>query len=129
MKKETEEAIDQLNLIIAELKGDRLSTSELRELLDHKSIVVRVNALEALSRQARQNAEVITDIVRAALDPSNNTRLLGARVSHVAVACLLKVGTEQAQAEASRLIDEWSEPDRTDLLWFLRSESLCIGSA
>lgn len=126
MNEETQEAIDRLNEIIGRLKDERFTTEEVRALLGHASILVRVNALKALSRRARDDESLIDDLADAARDATNSTRLLGPTVAQVAVACLLEVGTERAKEEARRLVDEWPEPDRSDLLWLLQSQSLSL---
>jgi HEAT repeat protein len=124
MKKTKSDVVNKLDEIIARLKGNELSISEIRQLVNHNSILVRANAMEALSRHGSQQPECIVDLVNAALDPKNSTRLVGAKVSHMAVVSLLKIGTDEAKVEASRLINDWAEPDRSDLLWFLKAEAV-----
>ncbi len=111
-------------LTISHLNDDLVPTDEVRTLVSRGSLLVRVAALKALSRRARDNEELIGDIARAAVDPINDTKLIGARVSHVAVACLLEVGTESALAEAERIIAGWPESDRENLLWSLEAQEL-----
>jgi len=118
-----------VNLLIEQLESDQIPTRELHELLDHKSVLVRTNALEAMARHAQQDhaiADQFTDdLVVAARDPKNWSIVMGTiAVAHVAVACLLRVGTPKAVTAARQLIGEWPEPDRSDLLWFLKSEKL-----
>jgi CRISPR-associated protein Csm1 len=64
--------------------------------------------------------------VEAISDPRNlNARLRGSiSVSHLGVASLLRARTAKSVSAAWQLIDQWQEPDRSDLLWFLQSESL-----
>jgi len=117
------------NLLIEQLERDEIPAQEIHELLDHKSILVRASALEAMARHARRDnvvADQFTDdLVVAACDPENRVSIMGTiGVTHVAVACLLRVGTPKAVTAAQHLIEEWPEPDRSDLMWFLKVEKL-----
>ncbi len=116
---------DPLGPLIERLKIDDMPISELRQLLDHGAILVRVNAIDAVARRALQDAALVDDLQRAATAPQNSARLMGTvAVSHVAVAALLRVGTPQASEVARQLMAKWPESDREDLLWYLRSERL-----
>ena len=110
--------------IVDRLKNEETSIKETQELLHHPSSVVRVNAVDALARRSRDGLELIEDLVTAAKHPKNDTPLMGTiTVAHVAVASLFRVGTQKALAAGKQLLDEWPEPDRSDLLWYLKSES------
>jgi hypothetical protein len=87
--------------------------------------LVRTNALEALGARSDEQDELTEELVQAASDPENDAIVMGTiRVSHVAVAALVRRGTARAVAAARRFIQRWLEPDRGDLLWYLRAESL-----
>lgn len=102
-----------------------LPTAELRDLLAHKSSFKLSDALLALARRAQQEENLVDEIADAASDPKNASRLIGTvTVSHIAVASLLQIGTPKAIAAAQRLTNIWPEPDRSDLLWFLKTEGL-----
>ena len=111
--------------IVDRLKNEGISTKEIRELLHPPSSVVRVNAVNALARCSQEGGKVIEDLVAAAKHPQNDIPLMGTiTVAHVAVACLFQVGTQKALAAGKKLLEQWPEPDRSDLLWYLKSESL-----
>lgn len=107
------------------LRSGEVPVEDIRRLLHDDSIVVRANALEALVNHARHGEGLLDEIREAATSPENQVRLMGTiSVAHVAVACLMRVGGDRAVAVARDLIASWPEPDRTDLLWYLKSEGL-----
>jgi hypothetical protein len=60
-----------------------------------------------------------------ATSPANQVRPTGTiSVAHVAVGCLFRVGSGHAAGLAKDLLAHWPEPDRSDLLWYLKSEDL-----
>jgi HEAT repeat protein len=113
--------------LIKRLNSDQVSRSELRELLNHRAALVRVNAVEAIGRLARHDETLVDDLRAAAVDPKSAVRLMGTiAIAHVAVACLLRIGTPKAVAIVRDLLAQWPEPDRSDLLWFVKSEGLGV---
>jgi peptidyl-tRNA hydrolase len=118
----------EVRSIIARLSQATTPIAEVWEQVDHKSILVRANALQAIARRVNEVSEedVIDQLVRSATAHENRTSMLMGTISvaHVAVACLLRIGSEEAVTFAQHLIDEWPEPDRRDLIWYLKSESL-----
>lgn len=117
-------------LLIDNISKDVYSPRDLRAFLNHGSIAVRATTLDAIARgssrvSADEADEVVDDLSDAASNPTNRTLLLGTiSLAHVAMASLFRIGTPRAVSAAWELIDRWPEPDRTDLLWYLRSESL-----
>jgi hypothetical protein len=47
-------------------------------------------------------------------------------VKHLAVACLLRLHAAKATLAAKALLMRWPEPDRTDLIWFLKTDGLAV---
>lgn len=114
--------------LIRRLRAGEMPAEEILRLLRAGSILVRANAFEAIVPHARRDETLIHEIREAAIHPDNQVRLMGTiSVAHVAVAALFRVGDEKADEAARRLIDAWPEPDRGDLLWWLRSEGLLGG--
>lgn len=117
--------LDNVQELIDKLKNGSLPLSEVRALLNHQSPIVRVNALNALVSQVRFDDSVVDDIANAALAHENAVCLMGtASVAHVAVGCLYQIGTPSAIAAATSLLKMWPEPDRTDLMWYLKAEGI-----
>lgn len=118
-------------MIVAELSlqsfVDRIAhgapaIDELRELRQHPNMLVRANAIRALVA-ATEVPEAIEELVTAAEDPANQVLLMGTtRISHLAVESLYRTGTSEAIRAAETLLGHWPEPDRSDLLWYLRGE-------
>jgi len=109
------------------IRGNECSIEELTDCIRRGGLLVRTNALEALVIHAQKKEDLIDELVAAASDPINQTRLMGTvSVAHVAIACLLRVGTSKSFEKARALIQSWPEPDRTDLIWYLRSENLPV---
>ncbi|MBY0395733.1 MAG: hypothetical protein K2X91_04580 [Thermoleophilia bacterium] len=110
---------------VRRLRSGDATAAEIVSALADPSIVVRANALEALTPHARLDPALLDRLAEAATSPENATRLMGTiSVAHVAVAALLRVGTPGAEAAARRLLEDWPEPDRSDLLWYLSTEGL-----
>ena len=111
--------------IVDRLKQPEVSQDEVLKYLRHDAALVRVNAIEAAARLAKDNDRLIGIISNEARRPENAVRLLGtATVGHVAVGCLLRIANAQAEKAAMELVKEWPENDRGDLTWYLKSEGL-----
>jgi len=118
---------DTIESTIEYLKGDSVSPEDAIRCLEHEAALVRVNAVDALGRLATRHDHLVDQLVAAIRDPRNRTVLMGTvTVSHVAVANLVRVGTERARSAAAQVLGEWTGDDRDDLLWHLRSEGLSI---
>ena len=110
---------------VSRLRSGETPLGEVIDLLHDTSIVVRANALEALIPHVQHDDRLLEQLKAAVVEPENQVRLVGTiSVAHVALGCLLRVGGGKATEVAKSLIDTWPEPDRTDLLWYLRSEGL-----
>lgn len=111
--------------IVERLKQPDVTEDEILEHLQHDAALVRVNAIEAAARLARDNERLITILANEARRPKNAVRLLGTTtVGHVAVGCLFRVGNPEAEKTAMELVEEWPENEREDLVWYLNSEGL-----
>ena len=102
-----------------------LTFEETCRLVVHHSSVVRANAAAHLIVFAddKDAAEGILKLM--SINPDNRVHLMGTiSVAHVAVACLLRMGTRSGTATANELVQAWPEPDRSDLIWYLRSEEI-----
>ena len=112
--------------LIERILGRVLAFDELRELRHHPHALVRANAIRAFA-DATEGPEVLEELVAAAEDPANQTRLMGTtRICHLAVETLYRLGTPRAIRTAEALLRNWPEPDRSDLLWYVRSEGLAV---
>jgi hypothetical protein len=120
-------SVKDLQGLVDRIKGGTIPTAEVRGLLYHQSPLVRVNALEALVDQARHDEGLLEELIAAASNPMNHVPLMGTiSVAHVAVGCLLRVGTAKAIESAKALLGAWPESERTDLTWYLKSQGLEI---
>jgi len=120
-------SVKELQGLVDRIRGGSMPMAEIQGLLQHQSPLVRVNALEALVGAAQHDDGLLKELVAAARNPMNNVRLMGTTsVAHVAMACLFRVGTAAAVEAAKALISAWPELDRSDLIWYLKSESLSI---
>jgi hypothetical protein len=107
------------------LRSGEATVEEIRHLLHDKSIIVRANALEAIVSHCQRDEGLLDEICNAITPLGRQTRLLGnISMAHIAVGCLMKVGSDRAVGVARDLIASWPEPDRSDLLWYLKSEGL-----
>jgi hypothetical protein len=118
-------SIKDLQNIIDRMKNGGMPVADVRGMLQHKSPVVRVNALEVLVNRTRHDEGLIEALVIAASNPANSVRLFGnTSVAHVAVGLLMQVGTPDAMNAAKSLVRAWPEHDQTDLIWYLKSAGL-----
>jgi hypothetical protein len=118
-----------LQQLVDRIKSGALPACEVCRLLRHESPLVRANALEALVAPAKHNNTLLDELVAAASDSANRVRLMGTiAVAHVAVGCIISVGTDQALKAAKALVSAWPETDRADLTWYLKSEGLRLDS-
>lgn len=114
-----------LSKLIAALRSGTASIEVVREALRHPSIVVRANALESFGRFVRADESLLPELAAAAHDPMNCTRLIGTvTVAHVGIASIIRTGLSSAASAADALINSYPEPERSDLVWYLKSEGL-----
>jgi hypothetical protein len=115
----------EIETIVDRLRSGQLPLGEVRSLLRYPSPIVRANALDAIAVQAKGNDDVIGELLAVVSDPANQMPLMGTvSVAHLAIACLLRLGTPKATEAANQLIMNCPEPERTDLIWYLKSEGL-----
>ena len=90
--------------------GAPIVVANVLDQMGNTNVVPRAAAIEALEAAAR--------------DPRFAFRLMGTiTLAHLAVKALMQLGGE-ARDRAQALMHTWPEPDRSDLLWFLRSEGI-----
>ena len=108
---------------------DPLSTTSLLKLLHSNSRLNRARALSVLARRSSQEKAVIDQVLDGITEPKNkDARLMGSTisVSHIGFATLWAFGLPSIRQSLSKLLQDWPEPDRTDLLWFLKSQAISI---
>ena len=107
---------------------DQMSTPDLLKRLQEKNILSRTRSLAALARRVTQDRGVVEQVVKAISDPENmHKRLMGTiSISHIGFACLWENGSTADRVLLYDLLNKWPEPDRTDLLWFLESQSILV---
>ena len=111
--------------IVDYLKQPRPPRGKVVEYLHHSAVLVRVNAIEAAGRLAREDESLIGIIAREAAREENTVKLLGnTTVGHVAVGCLLRIGNPSATLAAGKLIESWPASERSELMWYLKAEGL-----
>lgn len=117
-----------MNSLSSDKEYDQFSTAELLVLLRDKSRLRKGRALAALARRTKDDELLVDEVIAAIQDPANQeTRIMGTiSISHIGVACLLGVGSSKTKERVMQLLEHWPEPDRSDLLWFLKSESVSI---
>ena len=115
-------------LFLADKEYDELPTAQLFVMLDNISKLIRGRALAALARRSKQDEGLVSHVLAAISNPENrDTRLMGTiSVSHLGVACLFEFGSSKTRELVRQLLEDWPEPDRTDLLWFLKSQEISL---
>jgi len=117
-------------IFIQDLEYDRLTTQQLLDSLDQSSIINRGRSIAALARRAVQNDGLVDVVVAAISVPQNKeARIIGTiSVSQVGYACLWWFGSAQTRSKLQILLQDWQEPDRSDLLWFMKSQGIEVGA-
>lgn len=112
--------------LIRYIRSPKVSDQELINYIRHRSILIRANALLALAERARIRKELAEVISESARDPTNVAAVLmgTVTVAHVAIGCLLRLGTPTSITEAEHIIYSYVGAAREDLIWYLRSEGL-----
>jgi hypothetical protein len=115
----------KVQAIIDQLNNDQLSTEEIRELLHHETMSVRANAVSALAKRIPQNEALIDDLSQVIRDSNNNKLfIMGITVADWTIINLLQTDNPKAHLTARQSIEEMAEPHRSDLLSYLRANSL-----
>lgn len=111
--------------LINELRSDDVTAQLAIECLSHTAALVRVNAIEILGKFALRDGTYVQAIAKAAVDPTNNVKLLGnTTVAHAAIGTLLKIGTPDACNKAMDAIKIIPHEQVCDLEWYLQSEGI-----
>jgi hypothetical protein len=105
---------------------DSISTTELLEQLENGGLITRVHAMDGLLERSQDDDSLLEIVVKEITSPKNtNAKLMGIiTVADIGVASMLRVGTPKSISRAWEIILKLQEPKRSDLLGFLRSESL-----
>jgi DNA-binding transcriptional MerR regulator len=116
----------KVQTIIDQLNNDQLSIEEIRELLHHETMSVRANAVSALAKHIPQNEALIDDLSQVVRDPENYTPVFMGfiTVAYWAIINLLQTVNPKAVLTAKQLIEEMPDPHRSELLAYLRANSL-----
>jgi hypothetical protein len=118
--------LDVQDLIDRMHRGE-VPIDELHRLTAHPAALVLVNAIEMLGQKANGDPQILDDLRNAAMAEINQVCLMGTiRIAHVAIACLLRIGSERALTIANDLISSRPEPERSDLMRYLQSEGLAL---
>lgn len=114
-----------LQTAIDAVRSRKLSSRQLREYLSHRSPLVRANAIEIFAEHLSEDESLLSEIVLFATNPEHSFVLMGATtVAHWAVLSMLRSSCVAAREAGRELLRDWSEPERQDLIWFLRSEGI-----
>jgi hypothetical protein len=105
---------------------EKLSTSELLEILDKSLLLERGRALFELARRSGEDKVLLEKIVNDISNPKNmNANTFGlVSLSFLGMAGLMEANTETTKSAAKKLLEAWPEFGRSDLIYFLQSSSL-----
>jgi hypothetical protein len=107
------------------LKSDNVVAEDAIRLMNDEAALIRVNAIDAITRLAKDNEGFLDYLADAARSPRNRVILMGTiRVSYVALANIFRLGTLRAKILGTEIIESWVPDDRDDLVWYLRSEGI-----
>jgi len=115
------------NLLFDDEKFLKMSDRELLKKLSKNNILFeRGRALLQLARRSGSDEQNLEFVIAQIQDIDNiNARTVGlVSIAHLGVAGLLEANTLLTVNAVKKLLEEWQEPDRSDLLWFLKSSFL-----
>jgi hypothetical protein len=122
--------VNRIQADIDRVRSPDCSIEEVLATLKTGAPIVVANALERIRRDEVVPHQAAIEAIEAAVkDPRYAIRIMGTTsLAHLAVATLFRLGDE-ARERGRALLETWAEPDRSDLLWFLRSEGIEIGNS
>jgi hypothetical protein len=113
-------------IFVADPSVDAHTSDQLREAIGTGNAAERARAMGALARRAAGEPALHDEVI--ALIASVELRQLRCMgtvsVAHIGVACLAMAGSQDVRERLARVLREWPEPDRSDLLWFLESQEV-----
>jgi hypothetical protein len=115
-------------IFVADEPYDTLPTERLQDLLKAGTKGERARAMGAFARRAARETGLRDSLFAALADPANRSlRFMGTvSIAHIGVACVYPPAPGHVKERVKALIDAWPEPDRKDLLWFLRSQEIAL---
>jgi hypothetical protein len=117
--------VRELQATIDKLRSGRLGPDKIRQYLSHASPLVRANAIEASALLANQDIALINDLRIAACSDANGISLMGnVTLKHIAIGCLLRIGSIEAKEAVECAIRSLSVAERENLLIYLESENI-----
>lgn len=109
----------QMKDIISQLNKDELPIEKVIPLLKDESALIRANACLSVSRQAEGQNQFVDALVQAAEAPCNATYMtytMGKRICDLAIVALLSIRTPTADSAVVRVVNNWLQDDRYDVL-------------
>jgi hypothetical protein len=105
---------------------DAHTTGQLREAIQSGNVAERARAMGAVARRAAREAALLDEVIALLSDPMlRQLRYMGTvSIAHIGVACLAIAGSQEVRERLARLLSGWPEPDRNDLVWFLKSQEI-----
>jgi hypothetical protein len=107
-------------------KINQLPTPDVLKLLNDSSLVKRVHSIATLLKRLNQDPSLLEIVKQSILNSENmSSRLMGTiSVSHLGIAELFRIGSVDTTSTAWQIINSLEEPNRSDLIWYLKSENL-----
>jgi len=102
--------------IISRLNQDEFPVATIISLLGHQSLLVKANGFLAIYRKAKGHDELVNDLVASTKNPDAQTRLMGKRLIDLAVVCLLAVATPKSEEAALKILQQWPQDERYEVL-------------
>jgi hypothetical protein len=105
---------------------EQMSTQNLIRLLESPSTLYQANAIEELAKRLAEDLTLTEKLFQVIIEPKNQkNRVVGTvSVAHIAIGNLLEYGDIQTEKRIQVLLQDWPEPDRTDLQWYLEGKGI-----
>jgi hypothetical protein len=114
------------DIFVADLSVDARTSDQLRETVGTGNAAERARAMGALARRAACEPALLDEVIALISNVElRQLRYMGTvSVAHIGVACLAIAGSQEVCERLAGVLREWPEPDRSDLLWFLKSQEI-----
>lgn len=114
--------LKSLTELLEDIRCARVPLADILVLINDPAPIIRVNALRAIARDYANEATTVATLKSAAESDENRALRLAGQISVAfeAVRFLKDLENTHADSAVARLIRDWPEPARTDLIWYLQ---------
>lgn len=112
--------------LVEQIRSGDIPDAELIALLHDTRLIVRANALIALSKKRlKDDTFVVESVKAAAMSAESEQKVLGSLTQKMLAAIVLKkLGSSRAHDAFNQVVKGWTETELSDLKWHLSNNPL-----